>query len=98
MDITISHPHVEVPVKLQHFTNDKLKTLKDNYGIITAIEVMFDEQKHLKIAKANVHIPGKIIHAESESSSDFHSAIDLLIDKLDNQLRKHKEKSKNHRD
>ena len=97
MEITFSHPHIEVSQKLQQIANEKLANLKDNYDAISSIEIMLDEQKHLKIAKANIHIPGKIFHAESESTADFLNAIDILVDKLDQQLRKHKEKSTSHR-
>ena len=44
--------------------------------------------------EANVHLSGKDIFVESEDD-DMYAAIDLLVDKLDRQIVKHKEKIKN---
>jgi putative sigma-54 modulation protein len=43
--------------------------------------------------EANVHLSGKDIFVES-TDADMYAAIDLLVDKLDRQIVKHKEKIK----
>ena len=44
----------------------------------------------------NVHLAGKDIHVESEEA-DMYAAIDTLMDKLDRQVLKFKEKQTEHR-
>ena len=46
--------------------------------------------------EANVHVPGGDIFCES-SDPDMYAAIDSLVDKLDRQIIKHKEKATEHR-
>jgi len=47
--------------------------------------------KLVQKAEANVHVSGKAIFAETEDSN-LYVAIDALIDSLDRQVLKHKEK------
>ena len=46
-------------------------------------------------AEATVHVNGNNLHAESSDES-MYAALDSLIDKLDRQVRKHKEKMTDH--
>ena len=46
-------------------------------------------------AETTLHITGSKIHAMSEND-DMYAAIDDMIDKLDRQVRKHKEKLTDH--
>ncbi|MGH8553658.1 MAG: ribosome hibernation-promoting factor, HPF/YfiA family, partial [Methylococcales bacterium] len=43
-----------------------------------------------------VHVSGAKLFAE-DHQADMYAAIDSLVDKLDRQVRKHKEKTANHR-
>ena len=57
----------------------------------------FDVEKLTQIAEAKILLAGNELHARSESE-DMYSSIDALVDKLDRQLIKHKEKLQHHRD
>jgi putative sigma-54 modulation protein len=46
-------------------------------------------------AEATIHISGADLFAHAESE-DMYAAIDSLVDKLDRQLIKHKEKTRGH--
>jgi putative sigma-54 modulation protein len=48
------------------------------------------------MAEANFHVSGQDIYAETENE-DMYAAIDALVDKLDRQLMKYKEKLQSHR-
>lgn len=92
MQITFTGHQIDVSDALREFTADKLEKLNRHFSRISAINVTFAIEKLQNIVEATVHIPGKAIHASSESSVDMYSAIDTLIDKLDRQLKKHKER------
>ena len=59
--------------------------------VITSISVTLTVEKLLQIAKADLSVAGGTLHAEAEDES-MYAAIDALIDKVDRQLVKYKEK------
>jgi putative sigma-54 modulation protein len=81
---------------LQEFVNKKFERLQKHFDRITSIHVFFNIDKLLQIAEATIHIPGHEIYAKAESE-DMYKTIDLLVDKLDRQLDKHKGKSERRR-
>ena len=97
MNINITGHGCDVTTALREFTEDKFKRLERHYDRITSINVIFNVEKINQIADATIHVAGAEIHARS-SSEDLYSSIDTLIDKLDRQLIKNKEKSRNHRE
>ena len=58
---------------------------------------MFDVEKLIKVAEATILVAKGEVHASSESEN-MYTAIDILVDKLDRQLIKYKEKMRDHRD
>ncbi|HEU0187351.1 MAG TPA: ribosome-associated translation inhibitor RaiA, partial [Gallionellaceae bacterium] len=68
---------------------DKVKRHFDN---VIDINVILSVDKLKQLAEASVHVSGKTIFAETEDSN-LYVAIDSLIDSLDRQILKHKEKN-----
>ena len=56
------------------------------------VSVILSVEKLKQKAEANVHIRGKDIFVEADST-DMYASIDSLVDKLDRQILKHKEKN-----
>jgi putative sigma-54 modulation protein len=96
MQITISGRHLEVTEALNDYVKNKLDRLTNHFDRITGIQVTLSVDKLIQKAEATVHVSGKDLFAES-TSEDLYAAIDLLADKLDRQLIKHKEKLRSHR-
>ena len=100
MNINFTGHRMELTTALKSFTQEKFNRLERHFDKITAINVVFDVEKLRHIAEATILISKGEVHASSESD-DMYSAIDLLVDKLDRQLTKHKQKildHRNHRD
>jgi putative sigma-54 modulation protein len=97
MQINITGHHLDVTPALRAFTEEKFDKLHRHFDQITSINVVFDVEKLRQIAEATVFVARGELHASAESE-DLYAAIDSLVDKLDRQLIKHKEKSRNHRD
>lgn len=95
MQISITGHRIEVTPALRSFTEEKFHKLMRHYDKITATNVILDVEKLRHIAEANILVSKETIHASAESE-DLYAAIDLLIDKLDRQLIKHKEKIHNY--
>jgi len=97
MQINFTGHRLEVTPALREFTTEKLDKLQRHFHFITSINVVFDIEKLSQIAEATIHVANRELHASAESE-DMYAAIDILIDKLDRQLIKHKEKIQDHRD
>jgi len=95
MQITISGHHVEVTPPLREYVLSKFDRLQRHFDQITNTDVTLIVEKLVQKAEATVHVSGADIFANAESE-DMYAAIDLLADKLDRQLIKHKEKSRGH--
>jgi putative sigma-54 modulation protein len=95
MQITISGHHVEVTEPLREYVLSKIERLQRHSEQITKTEVTLVVEKLIQKAEATIHVAGADIFANAESE-DMYAAIDLLADKLDRQLIKHKEKSRDH--
>ena len=95
MQITISGHHVEVSTPLRNYVLTKFDRLQRHFDHITNTDVTLIVEKLVQKAEATVHVSGADIFANAESE-DMYAAIDLLADKLDRQLIKHKEKSRGH--
>lgn len=91
MQINISGHHVDVTDALRDYISSKLERLTRHYDNITNVQVTLNVEKQRQLAEANLHVTGANFAASSEHD-DMYAAIDLLSDKLDRQLVKHKEK------
>lgn len=96
MQITISGHHLEVTESIKDYVHNKLDRLNHHHDRITNTHVTLTVDKLIQKAEATVHVSGKDLFADA-TSEDLYAAIDLLTDKLDRQLIKHKEKMRSHR-
>jgi len=95
MNLNISGHHVEVTPPLREYVVAKLKRVERHFDHLISAEVILTVDKLQQKAEATVHASGANLHAEAVNG-DMYAAIDLLMDKLDQQTRKHKEKLRNH--
>jgi len=95
MQITISGHHVEVTPPLREYVLAKFDRLQRHFDQITNTDVTLTVEKLSQKAEATIHVSGADLFATAESE-DMYAAIDLLADKLDRQLIKHKEKNLRH--
>jgi putative sigma-54 modulation protein len=92
MQINISGHHIELTDSLKDYVHNKMDKLERHFDNITNTQVTLSVEKLRQIAEAQVHISGADLHAHSESE-DMYASIDSLVDKLDRQILKHKEKA-----
>ncbi|WP_028468548.1 ribosome hibernation promoting factor [Neptunomonas japonica] len=96
MQINITGHHVELTEPLSEYVHTKFEKLERHFDNITNVQVTLSIDKQRQKAEADMHIAGGEIFATSEQD-DMYAAIDGLIDKLDRQVIKHKEKTKSHK-
>ena len=91
MQINISGQHIEVTPALKDYVLAKLERIGKHFDNITNVQVTLNVEKNRHTAEASLHLAGGDIFANAETE-DLYAAIDLLADKLDRQVIKHKEK------
>ena len=96
MQINIDGHHVELTESMQDYIQTKMARIERHFDQVVDVHVVLSVEKLRQKAEATVHMAGNNIHATSEHE-DMYAAIDLLLDKLDRQIKKHKEKLTRHR-
>ncbi|MFB9885758.1 ribosome hibernation-promoting factor, HPF/YfiA family [Balneatrix alpica] len=92
MQINITGHQLELTAALTDYVHSKFQKLERHFDNITNVQVTLTVEKQRQISEADVHIAGGQLFATNEAA-DMYAAIDGLIDKLDRQLLKHKEKN-----
>ncbi len=92
MQVNISGHHVEVTDALHDYVAQKLEKLERHFDQIGNVQVTLSVEKPRQKAEASINIKGAQLHADA-IHEDLYAAIDLMTDKLDRQLLKHKEKT-----
>ena len=95
MQINISGHHVEVTDSLKKYITAKMEKIERHFDQVIDAHIVLDVNKLIHKAEVTVHVSGNTIHAESENE-DMYAAIDAMLDKLDRQVKKHKEKLTDH--
>ena len=96
MQLNLSGHHLDITSSIRQHTSDKLTKIKHHFGNIMNVNMTLEVQKDLQKAEARIHVSGADLFAKAESN-DMYASIDQLINKLDSQIIKHKEKLHNHR-
>lgn len=95
MQISVTGHHLDVTEALRNYVETKFEKLERHFDHVTDVHVILGLEKINHKAEATVQISGARLFAEDQQE-DMYAAIDGLIDKLDRQVRKHKEKITNH--
>ena len=95
MNIQITGHHVEITSAIRDYVNGKLERITRHFDHVIDINVILSVDKLQQKVEATIHVRGKDIFAEC-SSEDLYAAIDQLMDKLDRQVVRHKDKVQNH--
>lgn len=95
MHIILSGHHIDITDALRDYVNAKMDRLERHFDSVTDIHVVLGVEKLRQKAEATLHLSGNKLFAET-TDEDMYAAIDALVDKLDRQLKKHKEKVTDH--
>lgn len=97
MQIDVSGQNIEITQALRAYVTEKLDRLERHFGNLIGARVVLRLEKLQHMAEATVSVGGRTndIHADA-SAEDMYAAIDKLVDKLDRQVRRHKDKVTDH--
>ena len=91
MQINLSGHHIELTDALRDYVTSKFARLERHFEHINNVQVILTVEKLKQIAEAKLNVNGGELFANAEDES-MYAAIDALVDKLDRQIVKHKEK------
>ncbi len=95
MQISVTGHHVEVTPALRSYVSNKFERLERHSDHMGDVHVILSVEKLRQSAEATIHVRGGNVFADAVNV-DMYAAIDGLVDKLDRQVKKHKEKLTNH--
>ena len=95
MQVTISGPHVETTDTLREYVRRKLTRIDRHFGPVIRSHTVLHVAKTRHRVETTVHTKGAQWHATAEGR-DMYVAIDRVVEKLDRQAIKHKEKVVHH--
>jgi putative sigma-54 modulation protein len=95
MQLNLTGHHVDITPALKDYLNTKLARIERHFDNVTDISCILTVEKLRHKAEAKVNVSGGTLFADSVED-DMYAAIDGLIDKLDRQIKKHKEKLNDH--
>ncbi len=95
MQLNITGHHLEVTDSLHDYVVGKLERIERHFDHVTNVHVILSLEKLRQKAEATIHVSGGNLFADADHE-DMYAAIDSMIDKLDRQIKKHKEKITNH--
>lgn len=92
MNINLTGRHLEITPAIREHVTAKLGKIKRHFDNLIDINVILSVDKLKQMAEATVHMSGKTVFAETDDTN-LYVAIDNLVDLLDRQIIKHKDKN-----
>jgi len=89
MNLNVSGHHLDITPAIRGYVDSKLERITRHFDHVINAHVILSVDKLRQKAEVTLHVRGKDIHCESEQN-DLYAAIDLLIDKLDRQVLRYK--------
>jgi putative sigma-54 modulation protein len=100
MNLTISGHHLEVTPALREYVTHKLDRVIRHFDQMVDVKVLLTvekqkEKEKRQRAECSIHVKGGDLFAEC-AHADLYAAVDELIDKLDRQVTRHKDRTQDH--
>lgn len=100
MNLTISGHHLDVSPALREYVTIKFDRITRHFDQVVDVKVLLTieklkEKQRRQRAECNIHVKGSDMFAES-THADLYAAVDELVDKLDRQVVRHKDRLQGH--
>jgi putative sigma-54 modulation protein len=92
--VSVTFRHIEPTAALKKYAEEKIHKIGKYFSHpLDAHVILAVDAKQRQLAEVELHTHGAMIHGK-EQHQDLYAAIDLVLDKVERQVRKQKEKSK----
>ena len=96
MNITITARGYKAPDRLKKYVTDKMHKKERLYEGVFDVDVILSYEKLTQIAEIKLNTANKLIIAK-EKSDDIFKSIDLVIDNIERQIKRHRKKRRDHK-
>ncbi|NIQ02648.1 MAG: ribosome-associated translation inhibitor RaiA [Nitrospinaceae bacterium] len=93
MKLTVTGRHLDITPAIKDHLNKKMDQTLQDLGEATDVHVALSVEKHRHYAEITVKTKGFSVHGEEENT-DLYVAIANALNKVEKQLRKHKDRAK----
>lgn len=97
MQVNLTGHHVEITDSMREYVTTKLARIERHFDHVIDVHCILTVEKLRHKAEAKINLNGSTLYADT-TEDNMYAAIDILMDKLDRQIVKHKEKLKAHHD
>ena len=95
MNLQVSGHHLEITPALRDYVTGKLERITRHFDNVIDVNLILSVDKLNQKAEVTVHLAGKDVYVESVDE-DLYAAVDGLVDKLERQVQKYKQKLQDH--
>lgn len=95
MQTSVTGHHIEVTAALKNYVTNKFDRLNRHFDHVIGSHVILTVEKLEHKAEATIQVNGAKLYADA-IEENMYAAIDRLTDRLDRQIKKHKEKLQDH--
>jgi putative sigma-54 modulation protein len=95
MQLSVSGHHIEITESLRKYVGTKLSKLERHFDQMTDIHCVLTVEHVHVLGEDTIHL-GVVTFVAESIELNMYAAIDILADKLDRQVKKHKEKVTDH--
>lgn len=95
MQLSVTGHHIDVTDALREYVVSKIEKIERHFDLVSDVHCILKVEKLRHTAEATVSVNGGKLFADA-TEEDMYAAIDGLVDKLDRQVRKYKEKLGDH--
>lgn len=93
MKLTVTGRNIEITEAIEGHLHKKMEKTLREFGEKADVHVALAVEKHRHFAEVTVKSKGFTVHSDEETS-DLYASMDNALEKIEKQLRKHKERSK----
>jgi len=93
MKLTVTGRKIEITDGIRDHLGNKMKKTIADLDEAADVHVALSVEKHRHFAEITVKTNGFTVHSHEETD-DLYASMDKALDKMEKQLRKHKEKAK----
>lgn len=96
MQVVVTGKNIDVTAALKSYAEEKVRKVEKYLHNVSEAVVMLSCEKYRHIAEVSIKVNGMLIQGK-EATEEMYSSIDKVMDKIERQVRKYKEKLSNHK-
>jgi putative sigma-54 modulation protein len=97
MQVSVTFRHMDATDALRHYAEDRMARIKKYFPDPIACHVVMSTERHTHRVDVNLQLHNGLQVAGSEATDNMYSAIDLVVAKIERQVKRYKDKLRDHK-